>query len=104
MESLLEQPAASSLLTPDEAARILTVAPGTLMIWRSTGRYSLPFTKVGGAVRYRLEDLEQFLRSRTVDPSVDSDAKLRASLDLRSTERERSHKARGGKKKRAVRR
>lgn len=97
MESLVEQ---RCLLTPDEAAAMLAVAPGTLMVWRSTGRFNLPYLKIGGAVRYRRDAVEQFMAARTVDPTADPNAKLRATLDLRSHER-RSHKARRTKKRAA---
>jgi predicted site-specific integrase-resolvase len=40
------------LLDEKQAAEYLTVSPGTLSVWRSTGRYSLPFVKVGRRVRY----------------------------------------------------
>ena len=38
------------------AADILDVSPGTLSVWRSTGRYNLPFVKIGRKVRYRKSD------------------------------------------------
>ena len=41
------------------------MAPGTLGVWRSTGRYNLPFLKVGRAVRYRRADLLAWLEKRT---------------------------------------
>lgn len=47
------------------AAQILDVTPGTLQVWRSTGRHSIPFVKVGRNVRYRRTDLEAWLRSHT---------------------------------------
>ena len=47
------------------AAALLTVAPGTLGVWRSTGRYALPFLKVGRMVRYRRADLVAWLEKRT---------------------------------------
>ncbi len=53
------------LLTADQAAEFLGIKPQTLSIWRSTGRYSLPFVKVGRCVRYRREDLNRFLAERT---------------------------------------
>lgn len=53
------------LLDEAEAARFLTVSPGTLSVWRSTGRYSIPFVKVGRRVRYRRTDLEAWLDQRT---------------------------------------
>ena len=52
-------------LTDLEAAEYLNVKPATLAVWRSTGRYNLPFVKVGRLVRYRLRDLEQFMARRT---------------------------------------
>jgi hypothetical protein len=55
------------LLTPFEAANVLSVSPATLAIWRSTGRYSLPFTKIGSLVRYRPSDLARFIASRSHD-------------------------------------
>ena len=56
---------ARDLLTEQEAAEFLGVAPGTLSVWRSTGRYSVPFVKVGHLVRYRPLDVEKWLESRT---------------------------------------
>ena len=53
------------LLNEQQAAEYLTVSPGTLSVWRSTGRYSLPFVKVGRRVRYRLSDLDAWLEARS---------------------------------------
>lgn len=53
-----------NLLTEQQAANYLTLAPGTLSVWRSTGRNNLPFVKIGGAVRYRLHDLDAWIASR----------------------------------------
>lgn len=52
------------LLDERQAAQFLSVSPGTLSVWRSTGRYCLPFLKVGRKVRYRRYDLEVWLESR----------------------------------------
>lgn len=57
--------AARDLLDEKQAAELLTVAPGTLSVWRSTGRYSVPFIKVGRRVRYRRSDLDAWLDART---------------------------------------
>ncbi|MGR5166356.1 helix-turn-helix domain-containing protein [Vibrio astriarenae] len=46
------------------AAEYLGVTEGTLAVWASTGRYSLPFIKVGRKVFYTLADLDAFLESR----------------------------------------
>ena len=55
----------NELLDEKRAAAILNVKPGTLSVWRCTGRYSIPFVKVGRNVRYRLGDLNAWLESRT---------------------------------------
>lgn len=57
--------ASRDLLDEQEAADLLTVSPGTLSVWRSTGRYNLPFLKVGRMVRYRRADLLAWLEKRT---------------------------------------
>ncbi len=54
-----------NLLDEKQAAVILTVKPETLSVWRSTGRYKIPFVKVGRRVRYRHSDLLAWLESRT---------------------------------------
>jgi excisionase family DNA binding protein len=53
------------LLDEQQAASAIDVTPGTLSVWRSTGRYKLPFIKVGRKVRYRRADLESWLEERT---------------------------------------
>lgn len=54
-----------NLLDEKQAAEFLTCEPGTLSVWRSTGRYQIPFVKVGRRVRYKRADLEAWLESRT---------------------------------------
>lgn len=51
--------------SPKEAAEYLDVGVNTLSVWRCTGRYNLPFIKVGRLVRYRKSDLDAFLTRRT---------------------------------------
>lgn len=48
-----------------QAAEVLGVKVSTLSVWRSTGRYDLPFLKVGRLVRYRVSALAEFLARRT---------------------------------------
>lgn len=48
-----------------QAAIVLGAKASTLSVWRSTGRYNLPYMKVGRLVRYRLSDLAEFLARRT---------------------------------------
>jgi hypothetical protein len=54
------------LIDDKQAAHILGVNPNTLSIWRSLGRYNIPFVKSGRLVRYRVDDLARFLARRTV--------------------------------------
>lgn len=55
----------ADLLDDKAAAAVLDVSPGTLSVWRSTGRYALPFLKIGRKVRYRRADLQAWMESRT---------------------------------------
>jgi excisionase family DNA binding protein len=52
-------------LTAIDVARMLGVREQTLALWRSTGRHSLPFVRVGGRVRYRRSDVDAWLTSRS---------------------------------------
>ena len=47
-------------LKQDEVAARLKISPRTFERWRVTGEVNLPFLKVGGRVRYRLEDIVAF--------------------------------------------
>lgn len=50
------------LFTTQETAKMLKLSPATLEIWRSEGGHGLPYLKLaGGAVRYRLEDIRDFV-------------------------------------------
>lgn len=55
----------NELLDEQAAADFLDLKPGTLAVWRSVGRYGLPFVKVGHRVRYRRSDLVAWLERRT---------------------------------------
>ncbi len=55
----------TELLSADQAAATIDVTSGTLSVWRSTGRYGIPFIKIGRKVRYRKSDLLAWLKSRT---------------------------------------
>lgn len=53
------------LLKPTEAAAMLRVQVQTLNVWRCQRRYpELKWIKVGSRIRYRLADIEEFLKSR----------------------------------------
>lgn len=62
---------AAELLTRSEAAKFLRVSPGTLSRWAAERR-GPRFVKLGagdaGSVRYRREDLDQFVIDCTKNP------------------------------------
>lgn len=60
----------SGLLTRQQAAAYLGVAPQTLAVWASTGRYALPFIRVGRLTKYRLSDLDAWIAKRTATQTV----------------------------------
>ncbi len=53
-------------LTRPQAAKYLGVSIGTLEVWACTGRYDLPFVKVGRRVFYQRTELDAFINRRTV--------------------------------------
>lgn len=55
----------TELLNEVQAAAVLGTSIGTLQVWRSTGRYKIPFVKIGRNVRYKRSDLEAWIESRT---------------------------------------
>ena len=57
-----------ALVNDKVVAMELGVSTITLSIWRSTGRYQLPYAKIGRLVKYRMGDVREFKRSRIVDP------------------------------------
>ena len=65
-------PASSSsrLLTRQQAAEYLGVNTQTLAVWASTGRYGLPYAKVGAKALYFRADLDAWLESRTRTQTV----------------------------------
>lgn len=70
MATTIDESRPGELLTSEQAARALGIEPATLSVWRCVKRYDLPFVKVGRAVRYRREHIEQFIASRTVGAST----------------------------------
>ena len=49
-------------LLDDGQAAVLGLKKGTLSIWRTTGRYDLPYLKIGRLVRYRAPHYPQVVR------------------------------------------
>ncbi len=54
------------LLERKQAANYIGVKEGTLAVWATTGRYAIPYFKVGGRVRYDKAELDRWLDSRRV--------------------------------------
>ncbi|WP_172192781.1 helix-turn-helix domain-containing protein [Actinomyces faecalis] len=66
-------PTVSVMLTPDEAAKHLGVKVSTLSSWRYTGvgpAYYRVGNGRGSNVRYYLDDLDDWLRARRVEPEA----------------------------------
>jgi hypothetical protein len=53
----------NNLLTPSQAADLLGVTIGTLAVWRCTSRYPLPFVKIDRCVKYRINDINNFIEN-----------------------------------------
>jgi excisionase family DNA binding protein len=51
----------AALLSPVDAAKLLSIPVQTLAVWRHNRRIDLPWVKVGRLVRYRLADLKRFI-------------------------------------------
>jgi hypothetical protein len=62
---MISQQQHEALLTPEQASSLLGVALQTLAIWRSTGRYDLPYVKIGRKVLYKQEHIKAFIERRT---------------------------------------
>ena len=54
------------LMTTDAAAEYLDLKPGTLEVWRTRGEPQVPYVKIGRLVRYRRQDLDNWMDARTV--------------------------------------
>ena len=50
--------------TDQETADFLKIKRNTLAHWRTTGRYGLPYLKIGSCVRYSGKDLLAWLETR----------------------------------------
>lgn len=62
LESRRSEPAVRLLLTPNEAARALSISPRTL--WTLTHSGQIPFVRIGWLVRYSPADLQAWIDSQ----------------------------------------
>jgi len=65
VSAIIKNQSADPLFNPPEAAEYIGITKDTLSVWRCTGRYNIPFIKVGRLVRYRKSALDAFLDRRT---------------------------------------
>jgi hypothetical protein len=54
-----------ALLSPEVTAQALGLKTNTLACWRSTGRTNLRFIRVGRLIRYRVQDILEYLESQS---------------------------------------
>ena len=57
----------AGLMTPRDAAVYIGVKINTLAVWRMTNKCGLRYLKLGKAIRYRKDDLDEWLASKAVD-------------------------------------
>lgn len=61
------------LLSAEDVADLLGIAPSTLAKWRQSGSPELPFVRIGGRVLYRPEDVEAFMEDAESDDDQDDE-------------------------------
>lgn len=54
------------LLDRKTAAKYLGISPGTLAVWDCTKRYDLKPLKVGRSVRYKKQELDNFIQRQSM--------------------------------------
>lgn len=59
------------LLSAEQAADRLGIAPSTLARWRRDASPELPFVRIGGRILYRPEDVEAFMEAADPDEVED---------------------------------
>lgn len=67
MQDATKKLGTDDLMDDFATAELLKVSRQTLANWRATKRHSLPYVKLGSLVRYRRQDVEQFIRHCTVE-------------------------------------
>lgn len=77
-DKLAEAVAHKRLVNERRAAEILGLQVRTLQQWRTSGR-GVCYVKIGGAVRYSLDDLDAFIAKSTVQSTAEADALKRSS-------------------------
>jgi len=65
MRSNLSNASVTALLNTKQVAHLLGIHPTTLRLARSRQSLALPHVRIGGAIRYRLSDVERFIQANT---------------------------------------
>ncbi|HEY7184344.1 MAG TPA: helix-turn-helix domain-containing protein [Blastocatellia bacterium] len=60
----------SQLVSEAKAAEMLNLSPQTLAKWRKSPRPAIPVVLREGIIRYRVEDIEKFIREGTRGPKA----------------------------------
>lgn len=55
------------LLNSEDAAFYLDLSKRTLETWRCKQKYSIPYVKIGNAVRYAIDDLNAYIERQKVN-------------------------------------
>jgi predicted DNA-binding transcriptional regulator AlpA len=53
--------------TPEELETITGISRGVQAVFRCTNRHNIPFTKIGRKVLYPIDQIERWLKERTVN-------------------------------------
>ena len=57
----------TTLLTPEQTAKILGVEIPTLANWRCTKRQKIPYVRIGRSIRYPEKSVKEFIQLRIVN-------------------------------------
>ena len=52
--------------TPDELAEYLAISKAT--VYRLVNKRQLPFRKIGGVLRFRIDEIEKYLETERTEP------------------------------------
>lgn len=55
-----------AFFTPDELAEFLAISKAT--VYRLVGKRQLPFHKIGGVLRFKKQDIEEYLENGRIEP------------------------------------
>jgi hypothetical protein len=99
LERVKASPDELKLVDTSTAANILGAQPATLVLWRCTQRYDLPYVKIGRLVLYDLRDLAEFVERRKVRHTEPTMTVERPSWPRRATPKTAHRKNQAGKTK-----